>query len=711
MLQKFFMCMLVLLFVPAGALAQTRTDSLGEAVVTGLNGQQLKKESPAPVDVVTADELKHISFSNIIDAVAHKPGMAQITTGSGISKPVIRGLGYNRVVVVNDGIRQEGQQWGDEHGIEIDPQTIGKVEILKGPASLMYGSDAMAGALVFHPTSFPEEGKVEGNVSSEYHSNNGLLGYSLNVAGNKRGIVWSTRYSEKMAHDYKNRYDGYVYGTGFRERAFTQRLGYNGKRGSSHLTLSYYHLTPDIAEGERDEETGAFVKSAVVDGEETLVPATHHDFKSYSHGMPYQQVRHYKAVLDNTLSVGSGMLKLLLGYQQNRRQEFEEAASPDECGLDFRLHTANYGLRYLSPTMSGWKMAVGVGGMYQRSLNEGTEYLIPAYHLFDLGLYATVTKDVKCFHFSGGLRFDRRHLHGHSLFEDGEERFSDFSRSFNGVTGSVGAVFNAMENMNIRFNLSRGFRTPDVNELGANGVHEGTARYEMGNAALRAENSLQADFGIDYSSSWLAVQMAVFANRIDNYIFSARQSNADGSPMFVDGVAAYRFSSGDARLIGGEMSVDVHPVGFLHWENAFSYVNAVQLHRPAEEKYLPLTPAPRFTSDLRFDLPLSCSFLANTFVKFGVEYCLRQNHYYKANATETATPAYALLDLSAGTDFRLHRHCLATLTLGVDNLTDCAYQSHLSRLKYTDTNAATGRMGIYGMGRCVSVKLQLHINR
>ena len=182
----------------------TETDvKLNEVVVTGLTGSQKLKQSPAPVSIISPRQLEAQPSTNIIDAIAHQPGISQITTGSGISKPVIRGLGYNRVVVVNDGIRQEGQQWGDEHGIEIDPYSVHSVEILKGPASLMYGSDAMAGVIIFHQAPTLPKGDMRANFSTGYQSNNGLFDYSLNFAGNKGGFVWNTRYSGKMAHAYK----------------------------------------------------------------------------------------------------------------------------------------------------------------------------------------------------------------------------------------------------------------------------------------------------------------------------------------------------------------------------------------------------------------------------------------------------------------------------------------------------------------------------
>lgn len=176
---------------------------LNEVVVTGLTGQQKLVTSASPISVVSPKQLESQPSTNIIDAISRQPGVSQITTGSGISKPVIRGMGYNRVVVVNDGIRQEGQQWGDEHGVEIDAASVHSVEILKGPASLMYGSDALAGVIVFNSAPVLPMGEMRANVMSGYQSNNGLFDYSLNFAGNKQGFVWNTRYSGKMAHAYK----------------------------------------------------------------------------------------------------------------------------------------------------------------------------------------------------------------------------------------------------------------------------------------------------------------------------------------------------------------------------------------------------------------------------------------------------------------------------------------------------------------------------
>ena len=645
-----------------------RLQHLQEVVVTGLTGQTRASRTPSPISVVTPRVLQASSSTNIIDAVAHQPGVSQITTGSGISKPVIRGLGYNRIVTINDGIRQEGQQWGDEHGIEVDGQTVHSVEILKGPASLMYGSDAMAGVLVMHEAPVLPQGEMALNVGTEYQSNNNLFDYTVNFAGNQQGWVWNWRWSQKDAGEYQNKVDGHVPGSQFHERAVTGMMGVNRNWGFSHLKLSSYHLKPGMVEGERDEE-GALLPSGT-----------------------FQKIDHYKAVSDNSFAVGDGTLKAIVGYQQNRRREYEEA---DEVGLDFRLHTVNYDIRYLMAADAEWQYAAGLSGMWQHSENLGEEYLIPSYRLFDIGAFASVTRSFERLTLSGGLRYDVRHLHSLAL-EDGEElRFADFSRTFRGLTGSLGAIFNVTSRTNVRLNVSHGFRAPNLSELGSNGEHEGTFRFELGNQSLSAEHSWQLDLGLDYSSEVVSGQLAVFANHISNYIFLQRLSADDD---------LYQYQSGTARLWGFEAMLDFHPIASLHIENTFSYVNARQLHQPEESRWLPFTPAPRWTSDLRYDIVRNGRLLDNLFVSLGLECYLRQNHACTANGTETATPSYTLLSLTAGTDIRYKNRRLASVYLTGQNLTNRAYQSHLSRLKYAEGP------GICNMGRSLNIKLVVPIN-
>ncbi len=363
-----------MLGIGVSALAQEDTTDvffrhlkLNEAVVTGVTGESKLGETPSPMSVLDVTALRGRASSNIIDALASEPGVSQVTTGAGISKPVIRGLGYNRVVVISDGLRQEGQQWGDEHGVEIDANDVHSVEIIKGPASLMYGSDALAGVIIFHADPNPAPDSFSAGFSSEYQSNSGLAAYSLYHGGNRNGVVWNLRFSDRYAHAYRNAADGLVPGSQFRERAVTGMTGLNRKWGFSRLTLGYYHLTPGMIEG---------YEEGVLEGP-----------TGYGLELPFQQVHHYKALSDNTFLVGEGRIKMLLGFQQNRRQEYEEEL--DEAELDFKLNTVNYDLKYISGETDGWKVSTGINGMWQESDNLGEEVLIPAYRLLDAGLFVT----------------------------------------------------------------------------------------------------------------------------------------------------------------------------------------------------------------------------------------------------------------------------------------------------------------------------------
>ena len=651
---------------------------LNEIVVTGVTGDTKLAHSTMPISVISWRDLRQTPSVNIIDAIARQPGMAHISTGVGISKPIIRGLGFTRVVTMNDGVRQEGQQWGDEHGIEIDPQTVHSVEILKGPASLMYGSDALAGVLIMHSSPILAEGDMRANVSTEYHSNNGLFAYSLNFAANKGGLIWDLRYSDKHSHPYKNKYDGYVPGSQFKERAGRLMLGLNRQWGHSHLIWSTIHQTPSIITGDRDEATGLLLKSEDMSD------------KTYRTALPFQEIKHYKAVWDNMLNLKSGWLKAVVSYQQNRRQEYEESSS--EYEKYFRLHTVTYDLRYLTQEFSGWKLTAGANGMWQKSENLGEEALIPEYKLFDFGAYTTASKTLGRLTFNGGMRYDHRSIN-----------FND--RRFNSVTGSVGSVWNATEYLNIRLNIARGYRAPNISELAADGVHEGTMRYELGNADLKPEYSWQADLGIDFNSRYMSAQVALFANRIDNYVFSKRLSYT-----MEEGLLTYQYTQGDARLLGFEAGIDLHPIHNIHFENTFSMVDAQQLHQSRESRYLPMTPAPRWNSELKYEITHQGKYpIDNAYVAFAVEYNFKQNHYYMLDNTETATPAYTLLNLSAGGDLLLHGKKVAELYLTGENLLNTAYQNHLDRLKYTDLNTVTGRQGVYAMGRNIILKVVLPI--
>ena len=657
----------------------TKEAILSEITVSGLTGTQRMKDSPIAFSVVSPKKLHQSIGSNIVDAIATQPGIAQISTGAGISKPVIRGLGYNRVVVVEQGIRQEGQQWGDEHGLEVDAEGVHSVEILKGPASLMYGSDAIAGVMVLHPEPALENNTMQVKVGSEYQSNNGLYNYHAGFAGNMNGWLWNWHYSDKAAHCYKNDKDGYVPGTWFKEQDIQGMFGISKNWGHSWLRFSHVNFTPGITEEEEGDDFSG---------------------KSYSKQLPFQRVLHTKVVSDNVWYIGDGTLKAIIGYQQNYRREFEEEM--DEAELAMRLHTVNYDLRYQLPLKNDWSIATGANGMWQKNENRAEEMLIPDYRLFDFGYFFTANKKIDQWQMSGGMRIDNRHLSTESAEEDGELRFSKLKKDFTGVTGSIGAVYNVNDNMNMRLNLARGFRAPTVSELSSNGVHEGSIQYELGNEDLKSEYSTQIDLGMDYTSQYVSMNAAFFTNWISNYIFLGRL------PYETEGYRTYQYRQGDARLMGGEVSIDVHPINPLHIENSLSIVRGIQLNQPKESRNLPMMPAPRWNCNLKYELPdFARGHCQRTFVSLNMDYNFRQNKYYALDETETPTPSYVLFGITAGMDLHVLGHNCIELTLCCQNLFNKVYQSHLSRLKYAELN---GSQGISAMGRNICLKVNIPVD-
>lgn len=220
-----------------------------------------------------------------------------------------------------------------------------------------------------------------------------------------------------------------------------------------------------------------------------------------------------------------------------------------------------------------------------------------------------------------------------------KDRFEDFSRRFPGVSTSLGAVRSLGDHFTFRANAARGFRAPNLSELGSNGEHEGTFRFELGNKNLKPEYSLQGDVGLDFSSKYVSVQSAVFVSRIDNYIFAARNGEVSD-----EGVPVYAFRSGLAHLGGGEISIDVHPVHQLHLSSAFSCVYA----RENGGDDLPLIPAPRLFSDIKYEFSHGGRLFNNTFASLNLDWNMAQNHFFATGGTESATPAYILLGASTG---------------------------------------------------------------
>ena len=686
-----------------------------EAVtVTGVASAIRLSQNPQAISVVKKTDLQRSSGTNIIDALSRiVPGVGSLSTGPAVSKPIIRGLGYNRVITINDGVRQEGQQWGDEHGIEIDEASVQRVEILKGPASLLYGSDGMGGVINIISNVPVERGVMKANYHAGTNSNNGLISNHLNWSGHTMsGFNWNLYGSFKNAHAYQNKYDGRVLGSQFNERNFGGYIGVNKKWGYSHLLVSNFNQNFGMIEGDRDDATGKFILFA---GSALERIATEADLKDRKAQAPSQGINHFKIALDNNIALGTGRLQLNIGFQRNQRREFGDPESPGVPELYFDLKTINYNVQYHFADMNGWKTSMGINGMQQQNQNKAEEVLIPEYRLFDAGAFVYTRKTFnEKLTLSGGLRADYRKLNADGFTEGTEVKFESFSRNFSNMSGSIGLSYNASENVTLKANVSRGYRAPSVTELASNGAHEGTNRYEYGDKDLKNETSFQVDAGVEVRTQHFSFQVSAFYNSISNYIFYSKLNSVLGGDSLVnkDGedLMAFRFKQSAARLYGFESKIDIHPhpLDWLHLASSFSVV-AGRFNESFEGvNRLPFIPPARWTTELRGDFAKAANgSLKNFYLKLELDRVFAQNNIFSAYNTETATPAFSLLNFGIGADVQSKGKTLFTIHAAANNIADVAYQNHLSRLKYTAENMVTGRMGVFNMGR--NFTLRLHV--
>jgi len=691
-----------------------------EVIVTGLSRSTVLKVSPVPAVVTTRKELFSFQATNLIDAITEIPGIDQITTGVAISKPIIRGLGGNRILTLYNGLRQEGQQWGDEHGIEIDEYAIDKVEIIKGPGSIAYGSDALAGVINFLTPLETEEGKIKGVLDASYQTNNNQYNISGATSGNINGINWRARVTRKQAGNYKNEYDGPVFNSGFNEVDWDAHIGLNKSWGFVHFYASSFNQQLGIIEGERDTN-GNFLKQDLdASGNPVSRPVSAADLSGYQINIPNQRVRHQRFGTSNQYFFKASSLNLKLDYQINQRQEFGDILDSTSPALYFKLNTFNYSLKYSFPEKKHWDTSLGINGMVQSNSNLGLEALIPEYSLVDGGIYLLTQKQFDKFMISGGIRFDSRSINSKQLIISDagtpQEKFAPFTKTFSNVSASGGISYQASEKWSFKLNLARGFRAPSLAELSSNGAHEGSFQYEYGNTELLPETSLQTDLGIDYDTDHTTIQFALFYNNIDNFIYLQKLLNDQGNDSIPDpgsGTIAFQYVQGSANLFGGEAGIDIHPHPFdwLHFENTFSIVIAQQSNQPDSSKYLPFIPGPKFTSELRANIEGKSKRLTSNFIKLNWQYYFEQNRIFSAYGTETVTPAYALLNAGIGTTIKNAQDVeIISIVLLANNILNISYQNHLNRLKYAPTNPVSGRQGVFNMGRNFSFKIRVPVN-
>jgi len=696
---------------------------INEVIVTSMGNETTRDRSPTPITIVSHNAFVDQASTNVIDAIAKEPGVNAITTGPGVSKPEIRGLGFNRVLVTFDGIRQQDFQWGDEHGVQIDPYAVYSAEIVRGPASLQYGSDAVAGVINFKSAPFPACDEIQASYTTEYQTNNGLIGNSLHAAGNEHGFVWDIRVSNSDAHSYQNPKDGYVWGTAFNESNAKITLGINKNWGFSRLTISALQRTLEIPDGNRDSLTNKFKFDYPIQGK--LFP-TLSNFLSYNPTVPgYQKVDHTYLSWQNGINFNNGHLLADIGISADNRSEIDSATTPV---LQMHLLSVPYSLTYhYHANSNNLKLSTGLNGMYEQMQN-GNElqapfvsvFLVPNYHLFDVGGFAIVERDFEKLTLNGGIRYDARHEIGDAMWVSNptpRQQFNAFGLNFGGLSYSVGASYQMAYNSYVKINLAKSYRAPAITELGENGLHPGSSNYELGNINLKPESGTELDLSIGKQGASYRFEVTGFLNNFSNFIFASRLASAHGGDSLTTGFPTFKFQEEKAIITGLEAAITYRPEKLkqLEWTGGFSYCYSLLPGQSDSTKHLPWTPAPRLTNALKWSLKnKENSRWTKTFIKFEVDYYWAQKNIYNANFTEFASTDYTLMNCGLGTTWqnkKTHKP-ICQMMLNITNLGNIAYADHTSRLRYflsytggAPITAFQQNLGIYDMGRNIGFKL------
>ena len=630
-----------------------------DEVIVSTAFNKIQSQNVMKVEHETIKELQQKGTSTLIEGLATIPGVSQVSTGTSIGKPVIRGLSGNRVLVYSQGVRMENQQFGDEHGLGLNDAGIESVEVIKGPASLLYGSDALGGVLYFNPEKFADANTFKANLNQKLFSNTLGSNTSLGLKTSTENWKFLARGSYNTHSDYRVSGGDRVTNTRYNETDFKTAAGYSNARFSTVLRYNYNNLDLGLP------EDGIGAQSS-----------------SKNTALPRQAVSNHLLSLNSIIYFTNTKLDVDLGYVTNDRSEFEDS---DEASLQMKLKTFNYNAKYHLPKMGNLETILGVQGMHQTNTNFGEELLIPDATTNDFGIFGTANYEWgSSSALQAGLRFDNRKISSEVNGEVGEEGyFQAVDKSFDSFNVALGYKTDLATNLTMRLNLASGFRAPNLAELTSNGVHEGTNRYEIGNSELKTEQNFQTDLNLEYKTDHFEFFVNGFYNHIDNYIYTAPAGT------IIDDNAVFNYIQSNAKLYGGEVGLHFHPhpLDWLHYETAFESVTA----KKQDGDYLPLIPANNWNNTFRGEFDIK-DWLTSGFATINVSTTLSQDN---VSGFETRSAGYTLVNLGLGGTVKFGK-TVFDVNLNANNLFDKEYIAHLSRLK-TDGIANIGRNVVLGI--------------
>jgi iron complex outermembrane receptor protein len=637
-----------------------------------------KDEVPYPIETVKRKDIITSGEMNLSRAIARTPGVYFTNFGLGGGQPVIRGLTNTNLVTLNNGIKQESFQFSSNHPFLIDEYTASHIEIIKGPASLQYGSDAVGGVVNIVRERPATPNSIEGDVVSQYHSNtNGYLN-SVGIKGSLDKFFFGLRGSLKSHEDYSDGDDNAVDNTRLNENNLSLNTGYRSDRGLFTLNYNYTDAEYGI---QNQPQINLFANPL----SSTLLS------EDRKNEVWYQDLENHLITSNNTVFFGRNTLDIDLGYQSNTRELIAGGINPQDQlvapqVVSMELNTFTYNTKYKIQTENN-NYILGVNGAIIR--NEADEEKpnipMPDADINDIGVYAIGDFQLsENLILTSGLRYDFRNMQSFPVATTNTDRFK-VDNTYNSINGSLGITYNFSENQFFKANLARGFRSPNIPELTQNGIHGG--RFEQGDPDLDAQSNYQVDLTYHFHNSWATINIAPFFNAIDNYIYLIQTNEA--AP--IGGGNIFQHVQNDANLYGGEIAIDIHPLDWLGIHSSYSLIRADITDDNQGIEHPTFTPQDRLTAELRFQQE-DLGFFKKPYSSIEVQHFFEQT---RTGQNEANTSAFTLLNARIGAEVFIGKQNLDVFITGT-NLLNETYFDHLSVTKPLELNMI-GRNVMFGL--------------
>ncbi len=672
---------------------------LQEVVVWDHRAEKRKQEESLSIEIVTQDFIKQNLGGSLMQSLERLPGVSTIDIGSGQSKPVIRGLSFNRVVVVEHGLKHEGQQWGADHGLEVDQYAVENVEIIKGPSSLTYGSDALGGVIDLKSAKIPAPNSLGGSVDIIGKSNNQHWGSSVALYGRKKYFFVQLRATALSYADYRvpvDSVDIYSYRAGLHNNNLRNTAG---NEQSIHLNLGWAkdYFQSKIFVSHLRSEAGFFANAHGL--EPRHVNTEIHDASNRDILDPYHQVQHTKIVSNTQWRSEKLKYELILGFQRNLRHEWSEYVNhgympdqfPDslyydpnlELQFDKKIYAAKFKVDL--GTWKKWNTSLGFNGDFQHNEIGGRAFIIPAFDQWNAGIFGISQRPLSANSIlQWGLRFDGGQLNSKAYYDwfpspevSGADthfvylmRADHLLKNFSSFSASLGYSY-FTDQWLLKINAGKSFRMPNAKELAANGVNYHHFSYEVGNANLKPESSYQLDLGMEYDGGPWIVGASPFVNFFANYIYLNPTSQYDR--LYGNGNQEFNYTQSNVFRVGGEVYGHVHLMKNLLLGMVGEYVFSRQLSGDKEGFSLPFSPPASGIVNVKYTAK-KFYFFESMYFNLDVRFSAQQNQIVPP---EEVTDGYVIFNFSWGSDIKIKNQKIE-LNFQIQNLTNTVYFNHTS---------------------------------